>query len=520
MNRQRWSVVAALALVTALAGVGAAPARADVVGSWVCDPQLDFFSPGGPSMGGSDGRPTVLAPTATARARVASTAADVVEYGVRCGGNAASGWSVGKPGDTWALVGQNLTQYTVLFDGTPIALSVDTDELLEFVLPPRPEGEYRIEVRLPDGKVYGNGAVIYRTPGPTITHVVDLTGGSGSAGHEILVTGARLFESTIRVDDLPVPIVHGSNTATALRFTMPDLPTGAGGSHRLDLASHDGVTVTTFTTGAPRPAGPVITGMENDDHANLTEGYVGAGMTIRGWGLAGAQVRVGGVAAQVLANFDDALRFVMPRHALGEVDVTVTNRLGSTFTGAWYLQESQLPKIVSVTPEGTSSPVVHAGDRVVLTGSRMGTACLTVDDGYQNDEGQILSHSSSRLVWTIGPHQPAEDVPVRVITSTGRAIAFVNYDLPVRAPSLAGLVPATGSTSGGVIRVKGTGLSPLTVTATVEGRAIPAAYLDAGTVELLVPRHVAGTVPVTVTVGNAHRSTTTTFNYRYLKPRT
>ena len=519
LDRRGWSIVAALSLVAAVALVVAAPARAETVPDWICRPQLEWFSPGGPSMGGSDGLPTVLAPVG-------------VDGGpdITCAGNAASGLSIAKPGDTWALAGTGLAGLRLRLDRVPVALTVATDTLVEFVLPPRADGEHVVEITEPSGRVYANGAVIYRTPGPAVTRVTDLTraggatggasGGAsgGAAGDEFLVTGARLFEATIRINDQPVPIVRGSNTAVALRFALPPLPPGPDGRYHLDVSSYSGVTSTTFLAGAPRPAGPVITSLENDDHANLTDGYAGASMTVRGWGLTGSQVRVGGVAARVTANFDDVLIFVMPPHAPGEVDVVVSGRLGSVTTGSGYLDPFRLPTITSVTGSGTAgaSGVVHAGTQVVVTGSHLRSACLTVDDVLQNDQGQVLSASDSRIVFRIGAHPAARDVPLRIVTGTGRAVAFLTYDLPLTAPVLSGLLPGQGSTAGGEIRVRGSGFSPLLLSAAADGRAVPAAYVDPSTLKVLLPRHAAGLGTVTVTAGNARRSTTVRFNYRYV----
>jgi hypothetical protein len=517
-QRQRCVAVAVLALAVSLTGMAAGPARAAGVGAWVCDPQLNWFSPGGPSVGGSDGIPQVLAPS------LLGDGEDDGQPFLACSGNAASGLSIAKTGDTWAMVGRYLTRMGVWFGGKPVTLTVNTDELLEFVLPPRPDGEYPFEVHLPGGQVWNWSAVIYRSPGPAVTNVVDLSGPSGgpatgAAGDEILVTGARLFESSIRVDDLPVPIIHGSNSANALRFALPALPAGSGGTHRLDVSSFSGVTSTTFTPAAPRPKGPVITSLENDDDANLGDGYVGASMTVRGWGLAGSQVRVDGVPATVVADFDDVLTYLMPQHAPGEVDVVVTNRLGRAVTGSGYLNPARMPRITSVTRAGAPVSVVHAGDLITVTGSHLTPACLTVDDAFQNDEGQIVSSSATKIVFTIGAHPPAQDVPLRLVWSSGRAVAFVNYDLPVSTPVLSGLSAASGSTAGGEVRVRGTGLSPLTVKASVDGRSVPAAYVDATTIKLLLPRHAAGPGSVTVTVANGHRSVTATFPYRYTAPR-
>lgn len=513
MTRQRWTAAAAMLVTPLLASVPVAVAAGPVVPpAVVCDPQLFWWSPGGPSIGGTDGLPTHVL-----RAAAADVPEDDGRPDVRCVGNVASGLSIVKPGDRHAWIGRHLLDLQIWFAGKPLDFVVAQDDLLEAVMPPRPDGEYPFEFHYPSGEVYEQGGVIYRSPGPVVTHVINLSGGPGAAGDEMLVTGARLFESTIRVNDQPVPIVVGSNTATALRFTMPDLPAGADGRYRLDVSSWSGVTDTTFTADSPRPAGPVVVGLDNADHANLSQGFVGASMTVRGWGLAGARVRVDGIAAKVTENFDDELTFVLPVHGPGQVDVTVSTGRGSTFTGSGYVVTSRLPRISSITRRGTSSPVVAAGDVVVVTGSHLSGGSFTVDDVFPPTPVERVSSSDSEVVLRLGEHAPAVDVPVRVLTGAGRAVGFVNVAVPVTAPVLTRLAPASGPTTGGQILVRGTGFSPFAVAARMDGKPVPAAYVDPTTVKLLLPAHPAGTAKVSVTVANAHRSTTTRFDYRYVR---
>jgi hypothetical protein len=532
MNRRWQATLGALALVPALSaalpGAATAPARAqekpapslvmpaETVADRVCHPPTDWFSPGGPSWGGSDslGVPVRGGGTAT-----------VAEYPgpedpfLECAGNAESGTSVAKAGDHYAVVGRNLSRVTLTVAGEPIRPDVVTDELLEFVVPPHADDpDVAIDVHDAAGRLLGSPGILYRSPGPSVTGVVDLSGRGGAAGDEFLVTGARLFEATIRVDDVVVPIIRGSNTATALHFVMPDLPTAPAGMRRLALSSYSGVTSATFAPAAPRPAGPVITDLANDDHANLAHGYDGASMTVHGWGLARARVDVGGRAARVVENFDDQPTFVMPPHRVGEADVRVTTRWGSTFTGSSYLVPSRLPRITSTGRGGTSSPVVHGGDQLVIRGSHLRPSILTVDDQLPGEWGPTDVFTDSMLAFTLPPHVPARDVPIQVHNPGGRAVVFVNYDLPVTAPMLTGLSPATGSTAGGQIQVRGSGFSPLTVSATVGGTVVPAAYVGPTVLKVVLPAHAAGLARVTVTAGNAHRSATTTFNYRFVKP--
>jgi len=395
-----------------------------------------------------------------------------------------------------------------------------TDTLIEYVLPQHQNGRMPITIRdaLLGNQVIAQTDVSYRTP-PAVTAVINTSGGSGQAGDEFLVTGARLYESAIRINDQDVDVIHGSNTATALRFRLPSLPVGPGGAYRLDIAGDNGVTTTTFTSASSRPKGPVITGLENDDHANLTHGWAGASMTVSGWGLAGSRVSVDGRPAQVLESFDDQLTFVLPAHPVGDVDVTVSNRLGSTWTGASYLTPSRMPTISSIHRLGSSSVLGHGGDQFVITGTHLSPTILTVDDAVPGEWGPTDSLAPTKLVVTLSPHAPAADVPVRLISPYGRAVAYINVDIPVRAPALSALATATGSTAGGEIQVRGTGFSPLSVTAWADGTVIPAAYVNSSTLKVVLPAHAAGLGRVTVTAGNAHLSVTKTFNYLYRKLR-
>jgi hypothetical protein len=230
-------------------------------------------------------------------------------------------------------------------------------------------------------------------------------------------------------------------------------------------------------------------------------------------------VHFGGIAATVSAQTATSITATAPPHALGAVDVVVTNPDTQTATrvaGYSYVFPANPPPTLStIAPaQGTSA----GGTTVTLGGSGF-VAPVTVTFGAA--AGTVVSSSASTVTVVTPPH--AAGAVAIVLTNadiqSSTLVAGFTFTAPavVPPPSLTGVTPASGPTAGGTtVALAG---ADFDVGASVAFGGQVATVLSRTTTTLTVtaPAHAAGPVNLVVTNGDS-QSATLAAAFTYVAP--
>lgn len=219
-------------------------------------------------------------------------------------------------------------------------------------------------------------------------------------------------------------------------------------------------------------AAPTITGTSY----SFTLPTGGTTATIFGTNFAtGATVTFGGIAAtSVTVVSSTQVRAVTPPHAVGSVDVKVTNPDGLSATmhnGFTYSATPPEPLTVS-----SVSPLVSAasgGTTIAITGTGFIDGMAV---SFGNFAAASVSVQSSTLLLATTPAGPTGTVSIVVVDPSGRAALYNGFPYSGAAttpatstpgqPVISSVSPATGPASGGTaVTISGAGFSsPATVT--------------------------------------------------------
>ncbi|NGO44057.1 IPT/TIG domain-containing protein [Streptomyces ureilyticus] len=176
----------------------------------------------------------------------------------------------------------------------------------------------------------------------------------------------------------------------------------------------------------------------------------------------------------------------------GTVNVTVTTTQGTSNQFVPFTYVSPVPTLSNLSPnQGSSS----GGTSVTLTGSKLSGATGVLFGGVA---AASFTVDSSTQITAVSPAHAAGPVNVTVTTpgGTSNALAFTY----VAAPSITGLSPNQGSSSGGTsVTLTGTDFSG--ATGVLFGGVAAASFtVDSSTqITAVTPAHVAGPAAVTVT---------------------
>jgi hypothetical protein len=275
--------------------------------------------------------------------------------------------------------------------------------------------------------------------------------------------------------------------------------------------SQTGITVTAST--APLP---VI--LQLSPNTGTTFG--GYNITIYGNNLTGTyQVFFGSTPGKVLGSYPHGVGVVVPAHAAGTVDVTVTTPAGtSTITSAdqFTFTGTSPPIVTGVSPNSGSTA---GGYTVTISGSNLAGATGVM---FGNTPGQIATDTATSITVT-APAHTAGTVDVVVISSGGRSATSSADQFtfqsgsppPSSGPTVTGLNPTSGPTAGGnMVTIAGTNLSG---TMAVNFGTTSASILATSATSVVVsaPAHAAGVVDVTVITPGGTSATSAADQYTY-----
>jgi hypothetical protein len=241
-------------------------------------------------------------------------------------------------------------------------------------------------------------------------------------------------------------------------------------------------------------------------------------VTIAGTGFAtGATVTIGGSSAAVTAATATSLSVLTPPHALGAVDVVVTNPDGqsATLLGGFTYTTAALPPLFTSIAPATGLSV--GGDTVVITGKEFITPTVAFGGVFAT----LTAISATSLTAVTPPHAAgAVDVVItnadgQTATGAGAFTYLPTVFLP--PPVVTSLTPASGPQNGGTAVVVNGNNFVAGSTVTIGGVAAPVGAITATTIAITTPTGVAG--PAAVVVTNPDRqSATLVGGYTYIAP--
>jgi hypothetical protein len=212
-------------------------------------------------------------------------------------------------------------------------------------------------------------------------------------------------------------------------------------------------------------------------------------------------VYFGGVAATSFTiTSNTGLIATTPAQAAGTIDVTVENPAGTSALGSgdrFTYVAAPAPSVTSISP--TSGPTA-GGTAVVITGTNFAGAGQ-VDFGTLPAASFVVD--SGTQITAVSPAQAAGTVDVTVTTPSGTSStgSADRYTYTASSPpTVTGLSPTSGSTSGGtVVTITGTHFTGASAVAFGTIAVSGFTVLSDGIIVATTPAQAAGTVDVTVT---------------------
>jgi hypothetical protein len=261
------------------------------------------------------------------------------------------------------------------------------------------------------------------------------------------------------------------------------------------------------------PVTPAVTSLSS------TGGPAGGGgaLTITGTGFPGASaVHFGATSTSFTVLDATHISATIPAGS-GPVDVTVATSAGTSPTTAadQYTYPIPVPDVTGVSPASGSTA---GGQPVTITGSGFSTGATVTLDGQA---ATSVTVDSGTQITATTPAHAAGAVNVVVTTTGGSSTVSAadqyTYVTPVSPPTVTGLSPASGPTSGRQrVTVTGTGFA---AGATVRfGTAAGGAVTVVSPTSLTVttPKHARGAVDVRVTTSGGASAVSAGDRYTFL----
>jgi hypothetical protein len=308
------------------------------------------------------------------------------------------------------------------------------------------------------------------------------------------------------VKAVPLAVTPGSNLLVSFYVGLTNVDrVGFAYSTDYDFAIDDlGI--------APAPAVTAISPTAGPTAGNTS-------VTITGSGFLGVNapaqtvVKFGATTASATVNSDTQITATAPAGS-GTVDVTVTTAGGTSATSA----SDQFTYVVPPTVTGISpsSGSTAGGATVVITGTHLSGATAVV---FGATPATGFTVNSATQVTATAPAGAVGTVDVRVTTVGGTsAISGADQFTYVAGPTVSGISPTSGSTSGGTtVVVTGTGFTGATAVA-FGGTAASGFTVDSATQITASAPAGTGTVDVRVTTPSGTSATSAADQFTYVPP--
>jgi hypothetical protein len=350
-------------------------------------------------------------------------------------------------------------------------------------------------------------------PAPTVTGVSP-TSGPATGGTSVTITGTNLSGATAVSFGGTPAATYAVNSATRITATAPAhsagtvdvVVTGPGGSSATSAADRFSFVGAPTVTAVSPNSGPTAGG------TSVT--ITGSGFI----GLSGATaVTFGGTSATTYTvNSATRITATAPAQAAGPVDVVVTATGGSSATGsADQFTFVAAPTVTGVSPK--SGPA-SGGTSVIITGTGFIGLSGAAAVAFGGTNATSYTVNSATQITATAPARAAGTVDV-VVTATGGRSATASADQVtfVAAPTITGVFPSSGSTSGGTtVTITGTNLSGATAVS-FGGTAAASFTVSSSTqISAKTPAEAAGTVQVKVTTVGGSTASTSADYFSYI----
>ncbi|WP_257450218.1 IPT/TIG domain-containing protein [Archangium lipolyticum] len=235
-----------------------------------------------------------------------------------------------------------------------------------------------------------------------------------------------------------------SNTGTRMQVVVPE----SSASGYLQVRCVTGAAWIHFELAPP----PRITGISPSSGPSTG----GTRVSLTGSGFEpGATVSFGGVAASGVTVADgEHLSATTPAHAVGVVDVVVSNPSGSraTLGGGFTYEKAPAPVLTGVAP---SSGSTRGGSALTLTGSHF-VAGVRVTLGTV--EATDVTVVSANTLTATAPARAAGVVDVAVINPDGQSAVLARGFTYLAPPAISSITPDSGESNGGQrVTISGSG---------------------------------------------------------------
>ena len=408
--------------------------------------------------------------------------------------------------------------YEVDFGSTPLYdFTINSDTQITLFTPAAPAGQVDVRVDTDAGTsptTSSDTFTFIAAPAPAVTSLDNHTG-TTAGGATVNITGTNFSGLT--------DVFFGPVEATNINFNSPtsitvNAPAEAVGTYDVTVRTMSGSSATSSsdTFAVTGSSAPVVSSLGTD--SGTTKG--GTLVAINGSGFTpDSVVNFGPVTALATVQSTSLITAYAPAQAAGTVDVTVT-----TFSGTSSTSSSD-----TFSYANAAGPVVSGLD--VHTGTTVGGTAVTIyGSGFTSPTG--VSFGGLPALWyqfntdssitAVAPPEAAGTIHVTVTTysgtsSTSGADTFSFTNLTASAPTVTGVSPNTGATSGGqVVLLTGTdfyGTSAVDFNGTA---ATNVQVLTNTTLTATAPAGTAGTIDITVTTNNGTSSPGSADHFTYL----
>ena len=382
-------------------------------------------------------------------------------------------------GTTVTLNGQNLAGASVSVDGMGISWISRTATQITFTAPARSAGSSEVRVTSLGGS---SQPLVLTYVGPPSVSGVQPAAGPVAGGTAVLVYGQGfLGTSSVAFGGTPAP------QFTVVSDTLIDAvaPAHAAGAVSLVVTTVGGTGNVGYTYNYPQPT---VSGFA--PQTGPVPG--GTAVTITGTGFTGALgVRFGGtLAPSMTVRSDTQITATTPAGTSGNAVVSVVTPGGQADASARFTYVT-IPTLTAVQP---SSGPVTGGTQVLLSGSGF-TGAAAVSFGGAPAPSFTVNGDSQ--ITATAPAHAAGNAAVQVTTPGGVASgATFAY---VAAPVITAVQPNRGPLAGGsTVLISGSGLSGVVDVRFGGTAAIGWTVLSDSQLNVTLPDHAAGAVPLEV----------------------
>ena len=398
-------------------------------------------------------------------------------------------------GTSVTISGANLASATSVRFGTAAAtISSDTATQIVAVSPAASAGTVDITVTNAAGTSSTSTAdqFTYVVPIPTVSQVSPRQGPT-AGGTAVTISGTNLTGATGVTFGAAAAASFTVNSATQITATSP---AASAGTVDITVTTPSGTSALSQADQFAYLAPPAVTSVSPS--SGTTAG--GTSVTIGGTNFtAVTSVRFGATSVpNFTVNSATQITVLSPSGAAGTVDITVTTPGGTSALSATdqftYLVAA--PVVTGVSP--AAGPTA-GGTRVVIAGTSLSGATAVT---FGSAAATAFTVNSATQITATAPAGSAGTVDITVTTAGGTSAlsAADQFTYVVPAPTVSGISPTSGPTSGGMsVTISGTSLTG--ASAVMFGSTAASSFTVNSPTQItaVAPAEAAGTVDITVT---------------------